>query len=166
MQYQTTRILDYQVPSIYLIVGAIVIFAIVLLISTRTKPKTKIDMRVIDRMDGVEFERYFAKILLDNGFHSTKETPKSGDFGLDLISVKSGKTYGMQLKRYKITNKVSVSAIQEAIAGCKFYDVKIPCVVTCSYFTAPARKMAEKCNVILIDRDNFTNDNFSFKKAG
>lgn len=153
--------MQIQINETYLIIGVALLFLCSFLIFGRKKTKTKIDMRKIDRMTGVEFENYFTKILLDNGFKSIQTTTASSDYGIDILCSKNGKKYGLQLKRYK--GKVGVAAVQEAVSGTIYYGAKIPCVVTNSFFTAQAIKMADKCNVILVDRNNFENDIFSFK---
>lgn len=145
----------------YLILGAFFFCIFFIILFTRKPKKTKIDMRKIDRMTGVEFENYFTNILKDNGFKNIKTTTASSDYGIDILCSKGSKKYGLQLKRYK--GKVGVAAVQEAISGSVYYDAKIPCVVTNSYFTAQAIKMANKCNVVLVDRNNFENEIFSFK---
>lgn len=153
--------MNFQINETYLIIGGVIFFVFLMLFINRSKPKTKINMSKIDKMTGVEFEQYFTKILNDHGFKGIKTTSGSSDYGLDILCTKNGKKYGLQLKRYK--SKVGVAAVQEAISGSAYYEAKIPCVVTNSYFTAQAIKMATKCNVILIDRNNFMNEEFSFK---
>lgn len=153
--------MDVQVNQSYIIFGGIILMFIVMFILAKGKKQVKINMYKIDKMTGVEFEDHFSKILDGHGFSNIKNTAASSDYGIDLLCTKSGKKYGMQLKRYK--GKVGVAAVQEAVSGTIYYGYKIPCVVTNSYFTAQAIKMAEKCNVILVDRNNFINNEFSFK---
>lgn len=155
------NVVNYNIPILWILIGGSFIFVFLLYLATSLKPKVKINMSKIDRMTGVEFEEHFAKILSDNGFKFINKTPTSGDYGIDLLCNKSGSKYAMQLKRYK--GKVGVAAVQEAVSGTIYYKAKIPCVVTNSYYTAQAIKMAKECKVILIDRNNFINNEFSFK---
>lgn len=155
--------MNIQIPIsyFYYIVGVIFFLILVISIAKGGKKKTKINMAKIDNMSGVEFEIYFTKILSDNGFKNIRTTTASSDYGIDILCCKNGKKYGLQLKRYK--SKVGVAAVQQAVSGTIYYQARIPAVVTNSFFTAQAIKMAKQCNVILIDRNHFVNDNFSFK---
>lgn len=150
-----------NINDAYIILGSFASVILLLMFFLRPKKKTKINMSSIDKMTGIQFEEYFMKILKDYGFSNINMTSASSDYGVDLLATKSGKKYALQLKRYSA--KVGVSAVQQAISGSLYYSCKIPCVVTNSYFTAQAKKMADKCNVILIDRNNFLEQEFKFK---
>lgn len=122
------------------------------------KKEMIIDLKKIDRMKGLEFEHFVAEILKFYGYLSVEVTKGSGDFGIDVMCYNKNKKMVCQVKRYK--EKVGVTAIQEAVAGKVYYKAHSAAVITNSYFTAPAIKMAEKCNVILIDRENFLSKKF------
>ena len=53
--------MQIQINETYLIIGVALLFLFSFFIFGRQKIKTKIDMRKIDRMTGVEFENYFTK---------------------------------------------------------------------------------------------------------
>jgi hypothetical protein len=57
-------------------------------------------MRVIDAMDGVEFEGYVAARLRRAGWR-VKFTPPVGDYGVDLIGEKDGHSVAVQCKRLR-----------------------------------------------------------------
>lgn len=104
---------------------------------------------------GVYFERYVMSILPKYGFDTITGTKASGDFGLDIIAYKGGKKYGFQCKSY--SGAVGVSAVQEAIAGQKYYNCDIAAVITNSFFTESAIKLANATGVILYDETFFYN---------
>ena len=137
----------------------IVVFFIFLLFLFRKKEITKIDLKKIDNMNGLEFEHYFGKILKERNFFKVEVTKGSVDFGVDIICFNKNKKYVFQLKRY--SKKVGVAAIQEIIAGKEYYKANKAIVVTNNYYTAQAIEMARKCNVLLIDRDNFKLNKFN-----
>lgn len=107
--------------------------------------------KFFDRMDGIEFEEYCAKLLTRNGFKHVEITGASGDQGIDILCDKHGKTYGIQCKNY--TGKVGNKAVQEAFAGKCFYDLDYGAVLTNNYFTKAAVLLSEETDVLLWDRD-------------
>lgn len=104
-----------------------------------------------DKMTGYEFEKFCSNILAKIGFINIKNTPLSSDQGIDILAEKEGVKYAIQCKCYSAN--VGNRAVQEAFSGCKFYDCHVPVVMTNFYFTESAKKLAEKNNVILWDRD-------------
>lgn len=108
------------------------------------------DMSVIDEMSGIEFETMLKNVFQKMGYE-VEETPKSNDYGADLILTRHGRKTVIQAKRY--SNKVGISAVQQALSAQIFYDANESAVVTNSYFTNQAKKMALTGKVKLIDRD-------------
>ncbi|MEF8680460.1 UNVERIFIED_CONTAM: restriction endonuclease [Bacillus cereus] len=104
----------------------------------------------IDQMNGLQFEKYLGSLYQSLGYN-TEVTKGSGDFGADLILENNSEKIIIQAKRY--SNKVSIQAVQEIVAAKGFYNAEHAWVVTNNYFTAPARKLADANNVLLIDRD-------------
>ena len=103
----------------------------------------------IDRMSGEEFEEYL-KLLYEKRGYRVKLTNHTGDFGADLILEKNGERIAIQAKRYRTT--VGEAAVQQVISAKAYYDCDKAAVVTNSHFTRAAQKLAEKCDVTLIDR--------------
>lgn len=108
------------------------------------------NMIAIDKMSGIEFETMLKHVFRKMGY-KVEETPKSNDYGADLILTKRGRKTVIQAKRY--SNKVGISAVQQALSAQIFYDANESAVVTNSYFTNQAKKMALMGKVKLIDRD-------------
>lgn len=78
------------------------------------------------------------------------DTPKSNDYGADLILEKNNRRYVLQAKRYK--KAVGVSAIQEVVASKLYYNADGAIVATNNYFTKNAWDLAKANHVFLIDR--------------
>ncbi|MBR1676261.1 MAG: restriction endonuclease [Clostridia bacterium] len=105
----------------------------------------------LDKMDGVEFENAIADLYRTLGY-TVQTTKASGDQGIDIIIKKTFHgTKGLQLKRYD--NPVGNSAVQEAVAGKKFYGLDKVAVLTNNYFTKSARELARANKVELIGRE-------------
>lgn len=102
-----------------------------------------------DLLSGIEFEELINRIFMKLGYESYK-TKATGDQGIDVIGLKNGKKIGIQAKCF--TGKVSNSAIQEVVAGIKYYGCNRGMVITNSYFTNSAQILAKANNVILWDR--------------
>ena len=135
-----------------IILSGIVVFA---WFSSWAKRKliTSIPLSRIDRMSGTAFERYLVKLYRAAGYNVT-HLGGSGDYGADLIISQGNKRVAIQAKRY--SNKVSLPAVQQIYTACAFYDCNRAIVVTNSYFTRNARRLADKVGVELIDRDELT----------
>lgn len=104
----------------------------------------------IDCMNGQQFEEYLSYLYELFGYQ-TEVTKGSGDFGADLILKDNNETIIVQAKRY--SSKVGLQAVQEIVAAKKYYNANHSWVVTNNYFTAPARKLADANDVLLVDRD-------------
>lgn len=104
----------------------------------------------IDCMNGKEFESFIATLFQRKGF-KVSQTPLSGDFGIDVIIENSFIKIGIQTKCYN--DKVSNSAVQEAVTGIKHYNLDKAMVITNNYFQPSAIALAKDNNVNLWDRD-------------
>ena len=104
----------------------------------------------VDLMTGFEFEYFLGKLFSNMGY-KVKQTKLSGDQGADLVIERNGVKTVIQAKRY--TGKVSNKAIQEVVASIKHYKASSGMIVTNSYFTSSAVKLANSNEVRLVDRD-------------
>jgi restriction system protein len=104
-----------------------------------------------DDMDGHEFERFCADLLLNNGFSKADVTSGSGDFGVDILAEKDGITYAIQCKCY--SSDIGNTAVQEIFSGKEYYKRHIGVVMTNQNFTSAAKKTAERTGIVLWDRD-------------
>lgn len=107
---------------------------------------------------GEDYEVYIANILKQANF-KIKQTPKTGDQGVDLIAIKNDTTIAIQCKLY--SKPVGNKAVQEVIAGRGFYMCDYGCVVTNNAYTDSARKLASTQGILLLNEanicDNLTN---------
>ncbi|MDD4600033.1 hypothetical protein SDC9_20873 [bioreactor metagenome] len=107
-------------------------------------------MAEIDRLDGREFELYLGKLFNTIGWHA-EVTAASGDQGADLILRRFNKRIAVQAKHY--SGPVGNKAIQEVVAAIAYYGCSGAMVVTNSYFTESAKKLATANKVELWDRE-------------
>jgi restriction system protein len=118
--------------------------------SFRYKSVLPIELRDIDYMDGLQFEKFLKPVFERQGY-ITEVTKGSGDYGADLILRKGHKKLVVQAKRY--SSNIGVSAVQQVVAAVNFYKANGAIVVTNQYFTPAAIQLAKVNGVRLIDRD-------------
>ena len=104
-----------------------------------------------DYMTGNDFEQFCALVLQGNGY-TTRVTPTSGDFGVDIIAEQSGITYAIQCKCY--SSDIGVDAVYQVAGGMKYYHANLGIVLTNRYFTRQAQELASDIGVVLWDRDS------------
>lgn len=105
----------------------------------------------IDKMSGIQFENFLSLLFQDLGF-SVKTTPRTGDFGADLILHKDNRKIVVQAKRY--AKSVGIKAVQEVSSAVKHYKADEAWVVTNSSFTNAANELSKSNQVKLISREN------------
>lgn len=108
----------------------------------------------VDKMSGRKFEEYLQALLKSKGYHA-QLTPVSGDYGADLILTTKDKKIIVQAKRYK--KNVGVKAVQEIATAKGHYKADECWVITNSYFTEQAKKLASSNQVKLVDRKHLMN---------
>ena len=104
--------------------------------------------------DPIEFERWCAQRLRDNGWRA-RMTKGSGDQGVDVFAEKDGRRIVLQCKLY--SNPVGNKAVQEAHAAKVFENANAAFVVTNSSYTKSARALAQRTGVRLIHMDELLN---------
>lgn len=102
----------------------------------------------LNSLTGEEFEELLKAYFRKSGY-KVELTPKSGDYGADLIVRKNGEKIIVQAKRYK--GSVGISAVQEVIGAREYYKGSKALVITNSYFTPAAKELAGKTKVKLWD---------------
>ncbi|OME83180.1 hypothetical protein BK120_14950 [Paenibacillus sp. FSL A5-0031] len=117
----------------------------------RIRLKKASGIEEIDVMNGLRFEELLQSLFVKLGY-LVQRTPASGDQGLDLILKRDGIKIGVQAKRYQPDQNVGNSAVQEVISGRLYYDCDEGWVVTNCMFTDPAKALAKKADIKLIDR--------------
>lgn len=103
----------------------------------------------IDEMDGLEFETYIVGVLKNQGYTHIKLTEKY-DYGVDIIAVKDGIRWGIQVKR--CSGIVKADAVRQVVTGLHLYDCDRAMVITNSEFSRVAIRLANSNGCVLIDR--------------
>nr|WP_307991417.1 restriction endonuclease [uncultured Niameybacter sp.] len=117
----------------------------------------------IDRMDPFKFEEYIRDLYKHMGYYAMC-TPKSGDFGADVL-IQDGKyKAAIQVKKYSKKHNTGIEAVQQIIGACSYYNVDEGIVITTSYFTQAAIELANSAGVELIDRDDLKNMLYKSRK--
>jgi restriction system protein len=129
-------------------VGVVVgLFLAVLLAREAKRPDAS--MAAIDAMTGTEFENYVAARLRRAGWQVTF-TSVTGDYGVDLIAEKDGKSVAIQCKRHG--NPVGVAAVQQVVSGARHHGCTKSIVVSNQEFTQAAKQLAFTHGCQLIGR--------------
>lgn len=108
------------------------------------------EMKMIDTMKGIPFEIYVRDLYIKLGYKA--HTTPNNDFGADVIATRDNVKYCIQAKCYDLKYKVGISAVQEVIGSINYYKANHGIVITNSYFTNSAIKLAIKNDIILINR--------------
>jgi restriction system protein len=135
------------------ITGLAVIVLIILAIvkaKAESEKLRKSGIHEIDKMDGFQFEHYLKELFKSQGYEVVV-TQASGDFGADLILKTKEQKIAVQAKRY--SQNVGIKAVQEVSSAMKYYNTQECWVVTNSFFTQAAKKLASTNGVRLIDRN-------------
>ncbi|SRR5581483_292029 len=104
----------------------------------------------INSMDGLAFEKYVAELLKSQGYTKVTLTERY-DLGVDIIAVKDGIRWGVQVKRY--SRMVKAEAVRQVVTALNRYHCQRAMVVTNSTFSEPAKILAATNNCVLIGKD-------------
>ena len=77
-------------------------------------------------------------------------TPKSGDFGADVLAKDGERRVCVQCKRYAPGHPVGVKAVQEIYSAKAYYGCDDAYLYTTSEFTKAAMEMANELGVVLV----------------
>lgn len=149
---------EYSISWIFFLIGIILFFVPIMVKSKERKEKKRYrdklfnsGIQSINSLSPYDFEEYIASIYEKLGY-SVDVTPKSGDYGLDVIASNKNEKLGIQVKKY--SSSVGVKAVQEVIAGMAYYNCNKGVVVTNSKnFTKEARNLAAVKEIELIGYD-------------
>ena len=105
----------------------------------------------------VQFEQVIADLLEDLGFTEVERVGGSGDLGLDVrCTDPNGRSTVVQCKRYAPERVIGSPLIQHFYGMVVRARAEHGIFVTTSSFTAPALKLAEECDIELIDGAELT----------
>jgi restriction system protein len=130
-------------------VGGLFLAVLVAAEGNRRRGRAAASMVAIDAMTGTEFEDYVAARLQRGGWQVTF-TSVSGDYGVDLIAQKDGKSVAIQCKRH--SKSVGVAAVQQVVAGARHHGCTKSIVVSNQEFTEAAKQLAYTHGCQLIGR--------------
>ncbi|MBR1750031.1 MAG: restriction endonuclease [Ruminococcus sp.] len=118
--------------------------------------KVNRELTYIDSLssNGYLFEEYISKLLVRVGFLRAYTTPRSNDYGADIIAELNGYRYAIQCKCY--SKPVGNKAVQEVLASLNYYHADIGAVITNNRFTENAKNLARANNIQLWDRTSIT----------
>jgi restriction system protein len=147
--------LEHQVGKMLPIIGTVIVATTLLVLFAKFKlhnrsAKLNRSMAEIDSMSGLDFEKYIAALLKQKGYIKIKLTEKF-DYGVDIIAHKDGIRWGIQTKRY--SGLCKKSAVEQVIAGLKYYHCTRAMVITNSTFSKQAKVLANANDCILVDRN-------------
>lgn len=147
------QVIDLIIVCSLLLVSIVV--ALVLFVHykrSRYEKQTLRALNLIDThyMDGLAFEKYVAELLKSQGYTKVTLTERY-DLGVDIIAVKDGIRWGVQVKRY--SNMVKAEAVRQVVTALNKYHCQRAMVVTNSTFSDPAKILAATNNCVLISKN-------------
>mgnify|MGYP003571254696 CR=1 FL=1 len=129
---------------------ALVVLSVCILLSIIFK-KRRSKMRHISSLanvhTGEDFERYVAGLLAASKRGEVTLTPRSSDYGVDIILQTPNEKDVFQCKYY--SKPVGVSAVQEVYAGKLYYGADYAYVITNTSYTKNAQALARQTGVRL-----------------
>lgn len=112
---------------------------------------SSLNIKFVDKLDGLEFEDYIKKLLIILQFEKVIKTKASNDYGVDILAEKDNLKFAIQCKNY--SNILGNSCIQEVFSGQQYYNCDIAVVVTNNNFSKNAINLATKNGVLLWNRN-------------
>jgi restriction system protein len=106
-------------------------------------------------MDPYEYEHFCAGQFKSSGWEEAEATTGSNDQGVDVTAKRGSEFLVAQCKKY--SKPVGNKAVQEVVAGMKYYGANKGAVISTSGFTPSARKLASANNIALIHHSEIKN---------
>ena len=107
-----------------------------------------------DEMDPYDYEHLCAEEFKKNKWDA-EATQGSSDQGVDVIATKDTRTLVAQCKRFM--KPVGNKAVQEIVAGMKYYEATEGVVIAPNGYTNSAKNLAEANNIKLIHHSEIGN---------
>jgi restriction system protein len=144
-----------------------IVIALVLFIHFKRRQHEKQKLRALnlvdtDYMDGLAFEKYVAELLKSQGYTKVTLTERY-DLGVDIIALKDGVRWGVQVKRY--SNMVKAAAVRQVVTALNQYGCQRAMVVTNSTFSRPAKVLANSNDCVLIGKDELAEWIIAFQEG-
>lgn len=109
-----------------------------------------IDTLQLDKLSGEDFEKVIGELLKHQGFTAIEFTPKTFDFGADILAEKDSTKFAIQIKRSM--SPIGIAAVQEVLGGMVYYGAARGIVITNTLFSSSAVELASRASIRLIDR--------------
>ena len=114
------------------------------------RERDRIRNSYVMNLDPYEYEEYVAEELRSDGFTNVDTTPKSGDFGADVLARDGDRKVCVQCKRYAPGHLVGVKAVQEIYSAKDYYGCDDAYIYTTSDYSPAAVEMANERGVVLV----------------
>lgn len=137
----------------FVVLGLIIAIGFGLVFYLYRKHKRKLmesGINLIDEMSGSVFEELLMEHFKKLGYKA-KMTAKTADYGADLILEKADEKIVVQAKRWR--QNIGVSAIQQVVGAINYYQANKGMVISNSYFTPNAERLARSNNIELWNRE-------------
>src|SRR5205814_4632804 len=111
------------------------------------------NVAVTDAMTGPQFEQYVARLMRRDGLRRVQVCGGSGDLGADVTGYTGdGRKVVVQCKRY--AGSVGDPHVQKFNGTAwQIHGADVALLVTTGRPTAKARQLAQRCGIVLVDRD-------------
>lgn len=107
----------------------------------------------LESMDPRVFEMHVCSVFQAEGFDA-KLTPYVGDHGIDVVLQKSGRTYGVQCKRYRADRSIGSEEMQRFVGALATMRADGGFFIATGRFTQGALSIAAQNGVIACTSDN------------
>jgi restriction system protein len=110
-------------------------------------------------IDPYEFEEVVKNLFISKGYESYT-TPKSNDYGVDVIAKLDNRVIAIQVKKYSKGNNVSNVDIQKLLGAMTYKDYKATeaLFITTSDYTTKAIEQAKNNPIELWDGEKIKNE--------
>ncbi|GAB1645715.1 restriction endonuclease [Krasilnikovia sp. MM14-A1259] len=107
---------------------------------------------VVDGMSGSEFEQFVARLMRASGYRGVTVQGGAGDMGADVVGRSPcGRRVVVQCKRY--AGSLGSPHVQRfAGTAREIHGADVALLVTSGSPTGPAREVARRCRIVLVDR--------------
>lgn len=142
-----------------LLVGLLFLAFVTALLSMKPNRRTfnhQPKLEEMDRLSGEDFEDALLYTLKRKGWR-VKTTPKTGDYGADLVGHdQHGRSVVIQAKRW--SKNVGTDAVNQALAAKAYYQADHAMIITNRYLTRQAFELARKTNIELWTRKKLASE--------
>ncbi len=127
------------------------------LLQAGARPLHERHLDTLLRLTPREFEETVADLFAPLGFRNIQIVGGASDLGVDVIGTDAdGNRVAIQCKRYRPDRDIDSAAVQAFMGGMVAHKAERGIIVTTSSFSAPARDLATRQRIRLIDGPELT----------